>query len=185
MVNIRSLTLTTVLFAALRGLSHSAHAQGVFGGFGLSQPSSFFTFGGGGGYASHAPARFDSRIDPRLIKASRLAESRAGRHTKLHCWQYVKDALLAAGAVSTRPATNYAYQAGPELLRAGFVKLSVWDPYSAPIGAVLVYSGGSAGHVEFRTPYGFASDYKSNWRCKYHLIGVYAKMTNGNQVAMR
>jgi len=44
---------------------------------------------------------------------------------------------------------------------------------------VLVYTdGGHAGHVEFRTENGFASDYKSNWRCKYHLIGVYAKVTS-------
>lgn len=179
MVNIRSLTLT-VLCAALLGFSHSAKAQGTFGiGF---APSPFFTFGG---HSTHGPARYDSRIDPKLIKASRLAEARAGRHTTLHCWQYVKDALLAAGVVTTRPSTSYACQAGPELINRGFVQLHVYDPYNAPIGAVLVYAGGGAGHVEFRTPYGFASDYRSNWRCKYHLIGVYAKMAGGNSVAVR
>jgi len=31
--------------------------------------------------------------------------------------------------------------------------------------------------VEIRTEHGFASDYRSAYRCRYRLIGVYAKLT--------
>jgi hypothetical protein len=90
----------------------------------------------------------------------------------------VKDALLAAGAVTVRPTTDYACQAGSELTsHYGFVRLPIHDPYRAPVGAVLVYSGGSAGHVEIRTDDGFVSDYHSHWACRYRLIGVYAKLS--------
>ena len=98
----------------------------------------------------------------------------------MRCWRYVKAALLQAGAVAAYPVTNYACQAGAELTsRYGFVRLPIHDPYSAPVGSVLVYrgGGGGAGHVEFRTEHGFASDYRSAWRCRYQLIGVYAKLS--------
>jgi hypothetical protein len=123
-------------------------------------------------------ARHDSRIDPRLIKAAHIAETNAFAHSTMRCWRYVKQALLQAGAVSVYPATNYACQAGQELTsRYGFIRLPIHDPYNAPVGSVLVYDGGGgAGHVEFRTEHGFASDYRSPWRCKYRLIGVYAKL---------
>ncbi len=124
------------------------------------------------------PARVDRSIDPRLFKAATIAQERANARTKARCWQYVKQALLAAGVVDYYPKTNYAYQAATELVQKhGFKKLSVRDPYSAPLGSVLVYGKGSggAGHVEIRTRNGFVSDYKSKWRCKYPLIGVYAK----------
>ena len=181
MVTIRSLTFTAVLFIiAGFGFSHSASAQGVFGGIGFGSSPNFM-FGGGGSF--HAPARYDSRIDPKLIKAANYAEHRAGNHTTWHCWQYVKDALVATGAVTSRPTSAYACEAGPELLQQGFVQIRVWDPFSAPIGAVLVYGGHGAGHVEFRTPYGFVSDYKTTWKCKYRLIGVYIKLANTGHVA--
>jgi len=124
-------------------------------------------------------AKHDSRIDSHLLKAARIAEERAFPHSQLRCWQYVKNALLEAGAVGAYPSTNYACQAGSELTsRYGFVQLPINDPYSAPVGAVLVYAGGGgAGHVEFRTEHGFASDYRSTWRCRYKLIGVYAKLS--------
>jgi len=165
----RFFILIAVIFTALLGFSQHADAQYFGIGFGMTTT----TFG----TSRHGPAKYDPRIDPKLIKAARLAENRAGRHTTLHCWQYVKDALVQAGAVHSRPATAYAYQAGAELVEQGFVKINVNDPYSAPLGSVLVYGDHGAGHVEFRTANGFASDYKSNWRCKYHLIGVYAKMS--------
>lgn len=170
----RLLILTTLLVSAFLGCSRSAQAQGVFGfGFGFSDNSiGYHTV------SRHAPAKYDPRIDPKLIKAANIASSRAGRHTTLHCWQYVKDALVDSGAVRSRPATVYAYQAGEDLRNLGFVQLRVNDPYRAPIGSVLVYGDHGAGHVEIRTPYGFVSDYKSVWRCKYHLIGVYAKVVS-------
>ena len=166
----RSIILITVIFTAFLGFSQHAEAQFFGLGFG-STTTSFRT-------SRHGPAKYDPRIDPKLIKAARLAEQRAGRHTTLHCWQYVKDALVQAGAVNSRPGTAYAYQAGIELVGQGFVQLHVNDPYSAPLGSVLVYGDHGAGHVEFRTANGFASDYKSNWRCKYRLLGVYAKVVS-------
>ena len=78
------------------------------------------------------------------------------------CWRYVKNALLAAEAVATYPKTAYAKQAAVELPRDfGFQKLPVCKPEEAPVGAVLVYGGRGAGHVEIRTSTGFASDFNS------------------------
>jgi len=159
---------------ALTALPKPASAQSYFGGYGYIQSDTVYTF------TPQAPrATHDSRMDPHLLKAAHIADSRALPHSKLRCWQYVKNALLAAGAVAVYPATNYAVQAGEELMgHHGFVRLAIHDPYQAPVGAVLVYSGGgAAGHVELRTEHGFASDYHSPWRCKYRLIGVYAKFS--------
>ena len=148
---------------------------------------SFYFYGSSDTYRSgdvffftpRAPrASYDSRMDPCMIKASRIADANAFRHSTLRCWRYVKNALLQAGAVSRYPSTNYAFQAGSELTsRYGFIRLPIHDPYRAPVGAVLVYEGGGAGHVEIRTAHGFASDYRSAWACRYRLIGVYAKLS--------
>ena len=128
----------------------------------------------------HPFAKIDSRIDMKLIRAATLAEERASAQSRAHCWQYVKQALVASGAIDHYPTSNYACQAGDELVRSfGFHKLSgVSDPYDAPLGAVLVYGVGSdgAGHVELRTKDGFVSDYHSKNRCKYPLIAAYAKL---------
>ena len=161
-----------LVFAVLTA-SRSASAQVYYDGFGVSYPG-VYTYT----YTPQPPAaKHDNRIDPHLLRAARIAEAHAYPHTTYHCWQYVKDALVKAGAVGGRPATNYACQAGAELEKHyGFVRLPIHDPYRAPVGSVLVYSGGGAGHVEFRTEHGFASDYRSAWRCKYRLIGVYAKL---------
>ena len=123
-------------------------------------------------------AKHYNRIDPHLLKAARIADANAFPHSTLRCWRFVKQALLQAGAVGGYPSTNYACQAGGELTsRYGFVRLPIYDPYRAPVGSVLVYEGGGAGHVEIRTEHGFASDYRSAYRCRYRLIGVYAKLT--------
>lgn len=122
----------------------------------------------------HPFAKVDSRIDPKLRRAATIAQERANARSRARCWQYVKEALLRSGAVSSYPKTAYAYQAGEELARNyGFKKISVRDPYAAPLGAVLVYGG--RGHVEIRTKSGFVSDYHSKNRCFYRLLGVYAK----------
>jgi hypothetical protein len=122
-------------------------------------------------------AKLDGRLDSRLMRAATLAQERAHAHSREQCWRYVKDALLAAGAVNTRPKTVYAKQAADELVRNyGFTRLSVRDPYAAPVGAVLVYGGGkTAGHVEIRTKDGFVSDFKSRVPSHRPLIGVFAK----------
>jgi hypothetical protein len=126
----------------------------------------------------HPLARVDSRLDPKLMRAASIADERAYAHSKARCWHYVKEALVAAGAVTSYPRTAYACQAGQELVRDyGFKKLSVRDPYDAPLGAVLVYGHGSngAGHVEIRTRNGFVSDYSSKNRCRYPLLAAYGK----------
>ena len=129
----------------------------------------------------HPLARVDSRLDPRLLRAASIADERAHARSKARCWHYVKEALVAAGAVSSYPRSAYARQAGEELaLNYGFKKLSVRDPYDAPLGAVLVYTHGSrgAGHVEIRTRNGFVSDYSSKTRCRYPLLAVYGKFSS-------
>ena len=122
-------------------------------------------------------AKIDPRIDKRMVRAASIAQDRSRAHSKSRCWHYVKDALLASGAVSSRPKTVLAKQAGDELVRDfGFKKLPIRDPYKAPIGAVLVYGARrAAGHVEIRTKTGFVSDFRNKKPSRRPLIGVYAK----------
>lgn len=122
-------------------------------------------------------AKIDPSLNPRLAQAATIAQERANAHSKSKCWRYVKQALLAAGAVDSYPKTALAKQAGAELVNDyGFVKLPVTDPYAAPIGAVLVYTAkGAPGHVEIRTATGFVSDFSTDKPSKRKLIGVYAK----------
>ncbi len=121
-------------------------------------------------------AKLDPHMNPVMAKAATIAQERAHAHSRRSCWRYVKEALLAAGAVSSYPKTALAKQAGDELVQDyGFKKLSVSDPYSAPVGAVLVYGGKGAGHVEIRNKDGFASDFRTPTPSKRKLIGVYAK----------
>jgi hypothetical protein len=129
----------------------------------------------------HPDARVDSRLDPRLRRAATIAQERANARSKARCWRYVKEALVASGVISRYPKTNYASQAGEELVRDfGFKRLPVRDQFAAPIGAVLVFAQGTngAGHVVIRTKTGFASDYWTKNRCKYPLIAVYGKFSS-------
>jgi len=126
----------------------------------------------------HPMAKIDPRLDPKLSRAATIADERAHAHSKSRCWHYVKEALVAAGVVSSYPKTSLAKEAGDELVRDfGFKKLSIRDPYAAPIGSVLVYFKGRnrPGHVEIRTKTGFVSDFRSKVACRYALLGVYAK----------
>jgi LysM repeat protein len=106
-------------------------------------------------------------LDPRSVRAADLAERRAGARSQGLCYRYVKQALQASGAVNTYLAGGSAIQAGPQLQRQGYVNLlnrpgfNIRSAYDAPVGAVLVYSGGQHGHIEIRTRGGFASDYAS------------------------
>lgn len=116
------------------------------------------------------------RYDARMVRAAEIAQARARGHSISRCWRYVKNALLAAKAVESYPKTVYAKQAGVELqLNHGFKKIAVNDPYKAPVGAVLVYGGHGAGHVEIRTKFGFVSDFSSSKPSPRPLIGVYIK----------
>jgi hypothetical protein len=125
----------------------------------------------------HPFAKLDRSLDPKLMCAASIAQDRAHAHSREQCWHYVKEALLASGAVSSYPKTAYAKEAGNELVNSyGFRKLAVRDPFRAPVGAVLVYGASrGAGHVEIRTRDGFASDFRSKIPSPRPLIGVYAK----------
>ena len=122
-------------------------------------------------------AKVDASIDPKLRRAATIAEERARAHSLAKCWRFVKEALVAAGVVKSRPQTLLAKQAGQELMNNyGFKKLPVSNPYEAPVGSVLVYDAKrAAGHVEIRTETGFVSDFRSKTPSRRPLIGVFAK----------
>jgi hypothetical protein len=116
------------------------------------------------------------RYDKRLLRAAEIAAERAKAHSRGVCWRYVKDALLSAGLVDTRPDTVYAKQAANELTSEyGFRQIRCTDPYKAPVGSVLVYGGKGAGHIELRTKKGFVSDFVTLKPSRRPLIGVYVK----------
>ncbi len=116
------------------------------------------------------------RYDSRMIRAAEIAAARAKAHSTMRCWHYVKDALVAANMVSSRPTTTYAKEAGAELTQSyQFKKIRENDPYKAPLGSVLVYGGKGAGHVEIRTSRGFVSDFVSERPSPRPLIGIYVK----------
>lgn len=122
-------------------------------------------------------AKADPNIDPKLRRAATIAEERAHAHSLSQCWHFVKEALVAAGVVKSRPQTTLAKQAGQELVNNyGFKKLPVSNPYEAPVGSVLVYGARrAAGHVEIRTESGFVSDFRSKTPSRRPLLGVFAK----------
>ncbi|HEV3242915.1 MAG TPA: hypothetical protein VGZ31_00715 [Chthoniobacterales bacterium] len=126
----------------------------------------------------HPFVKLEHSIDPKLMRAATIAEERAHAHSREQCWHYVKEALLASGAVSSYPKSVYAKDAAKELVNNyGFKKLSVRDPYKAPVGSVLVYNAkNGAGHVEIKTKSGFASDFRSRIPSPRPLIGVYTKL---------
>jgi hypothetical protein len=123
-------------------------------------------------------AKIDRRIDNRLVQAATLAQERAHAHSRSRCWHYVKDALLASGVIDSRPKSELARDAASELVNIyGFRKLSITDPFAAPLGSVLVYgTARSVGHVELRTKDGFVSDFRSPTPSHRPLMGVYAKL---------
>ncbi len=123
-------------------------------------------------------ATADKHIDPKLMRAASIAEERAHAHSRSLCWHYVKEALLASGVIDSRPKSELARDAADDLVtNYGFKRLSVRDPFAAPIGSVLVYgTSRSVGHVEIRTRDGFVSDFRSPTPSRRPLIGVYAKL---------
>jgi hypothetical protein len=116
------------------------------------------------------------RYDQRMIHAAEIAAARAKKHSTSRCWHYVKDALVAANIITSRPVTAYAKQAGGELTQSyGFQRIRETDPWKAPLGSVIVYGGKGAGHVELRTQKGFVSDFVSAKPSPRPLIGIYIK----------
>ena len=157
-----------------------------------TQPYSRFSFKTPGGKKESIPiitqyypnqivypyGKIDRHIDGRLMQAATIAQERAHAHSRSRCWHYVKDALLASGVIDSRPKTELARDAASELVgNYGFKRLPVSDPFSAPIGSVLVYgTSRSVGHVELRTRDGFVSDFRSKTPSRRPLLGVYAKL---------
>ncbi len=116
------------------------------------------------------------QYDARMIRAAEIALRRAEPRKTWYCWRYVKKALLAAGLVDSYPTSSWAKQAGEELCeKYGFQKLKLRDPYKAPVGAVIVYGGQDAGHVELRSKDGFVSDFISRTPYPRPLVGIYVK----------
>lgn len=114
--------------------------------------------------------------DERMIAAAEIAVSSARKNSRKRCWRAVKNAMLQARAVLSRPTTKYAKQAGDELeQKFGFKKLAIHDPFDAPVGSVLVYGGRGAGHVEIRTVNGFVSDFNAPRPSNRPLLGVYVR----------
>ena len=133
----------------------------------VSSSKSLFNFG---------PKAQNIKYDKRMIVAAEIAAERAHKHSTMRCWSYVKNALLSAKVIASRPTTGYAKEAGDELQsKYGFTKLPINDPYAAPLGSVLVYGGRGAGHVEIRTAEGFVSDFTTNHPSRRPLLGVYVK----------
>jgi hypothetical protein len=179
------LTLTLVLFGCATLCPHPALALN------FSAPNSNFSYTDASGKRQSVEvvdkyypkkivepfAKLDTRIDPKLRRAATIAEERARAHSLSKCWRFVKEALVAAGVVKSRPKTTLAKQAGQELVKNyGFKKLPVSNPYEAPVGSVLVYGAKhAAGHVEIRTENGFVSDFRSKTPSRRPLIGVFAK----------
>jgi hypothetical protein len=157
-----------------------------------TQPYSRFSFNSPGGKKESVPVitqyypnqivypygKIDRHIDGRLMQAATIAQERAHAHSRSRCWHYVKDALLASGVIDSRPKTELARDAASELVsNYGFRRLPVSDPFSAPVGSVLVYgTARSVGHVELRTRDGFVSDFRSRTPSRRPLLGVYAKL---------
>jgi hypothetical protein len=157
-----------------------------------TQPYSRFSFKTAGGKNESVPVitqyypkqivypygKVDRHIDSRLMQAATIAQERAHAHSRSRCWHYVKDALLASGVIDSRPKTELARDAAAELVgNYGFKRLPVSDPFSAPVGSVLVYgTARSVGHVELRTRDGFVSDFRSKTPSRRPLLGVYAKL---------
>jgi len=123
-------------------------------------------------------AKIDRHIDGKLMQAATIAQERAHAHSRSMCWHYVKEALLASGVIDSRPKSELAKDAAQDLVsNYGFKRLSVNDPFAAPVGSVLVYGANrAAGHVEIRTRDGFVSDFYSKTPSPRPLLGVYAKL---------
>lgn len=99
------------------------------------------------------------------------------------CWGAVKDALYDSGITRPRLGGGAAIEAHTEgyLSDAGFVnRIGTYNAHNAPIGCILVYSGGNGhnyGHAEIKTRTDrYCSDYCSRGPLDsdhHELVGVY------------
>lgn len=102
------------------------------------------------------------------------------------CLRYMKFGLIGGGFTKQYSGTRHAKHAGDDLKRYGFKNLmddpilNQMTPRDAPIGAVLVYSGGKSGHIEVRSGENeYLSDHSNDIPISDYLprklIGVYVK----------
>lgn len=118
----------------------------------------------------------EEQMDGRMLEAVRVAERSARRRSINRCWRFVKRALQEAELVESYPQTALAKEAAVELPeRYGFKQIEVDSPLEAPVGAVIVYGGRGAGHVELRSKTGFVSDHASRKPSPRPMIGVFIK----------
>lgn len=101
------------------------------------------------------------------------------------CYMVTKFILRDCGAVPVKLSGVYAKDAGPQLQRYGYRRLSTTNPRQAPVGSVIVYGvsagcRGRAGHIEIKADTNsYVSDFKishpvSDSRCRY-VKGIYFK----------
>ena len=157
------------LTLAAPGFAHAAAKESLYDASTAQKidPSKLSMFG---------PQASKFRYDQRMVHAAEIAAARAKKHSTSRCWHYVKDALVAANMVETRPISEFAKEAGTELTTSfGFQKIRETNPYKAPLGSVIVYGGKGAGHVEIRTAQGFVSDFVSQKPSPRPLIGIFVK----------
>ncbi len=110
------------------------------------------------------------------------AKIRCGNRSKGMCYQAVKNALVDSGMTKHYLPGNHAYEAHTKgyLKRAGFTNfIGRYTAHNAPVGCVLVYTGGRSGHIETRTRGGYCSDFCRNspisTLLRRKLVGVYCK----------
>ena len=97
------------------------------------------------------PKAGNFRYDSTMLNAARIAADRAHAHSQSSCWRYVKQALLAAKTIDSYPKTAYAKQAAAELTTSyGFKKLSIKDPYKAPLGSARCSSMADAARAMWK-----------------------------------
>jgi hypothetical protein len=130
---------------------------------------------------SESEAR-ECRRTSRSVRRSTGAKIRCGNRSKGMCYQAVKNALVDSGMTKHYLPGNHAYEAHTKgyLKRAGFTNfIGRYSAFDAPVGCVLVYSGGRSGHIETRTRGGYCSDFcrKSpiSTLLRRKLVGVYCK----------
>lgn len=127
------------------------------------------------------PIQVEFKVSPKLIKAGQIAIKKAKKKSHRLCWRYVKKSLLSSGAINSYPKSDYAKNAGEELVKFyEFKRLPIENPWLAPEGSVIVYTSRRAGHVEIKTKDKngkvlFVSDYISRTPSGRALVGIYAK----------
>jgi hypothetical protein len=94
------------------------------------------------------------------------------------CYRHVKFILKQSGCTSSVATGSQAKGAGGSLLSHGFKKLEgISSPYAAPQGSVIVYQCGKHGHIEWKGPDGFYSDFRSQRALPCSNFAVYFKDT--------